>query len=362
VQIIDHSYQTLYSELAQRALDGSFTSEFSTSGRFITMEVKGRRYWYFDEPREDGKKRLYVGPADDLEITRRVEAFKDLKADIKVRRKIVATLVREAYLPRPGMDAGDVVEALANAGFFRLRGVLVGTVAYQCYSAVLGVRLPATAMQTADADFAQFHSISAAVNDEMPPIKAVLQSVDATFREVPHQSDSRYTTKFVARSGYQVEFLTPTTRSAEYIGHPTPMPALGNTAAEPLRFLDFLIYQPVRAILLHRAGVPVLVPAPARYVVHKLIVATRRNHDDTGTSKSRKDRIQAVALAEAMVATRQQDALAEAYLEAYARGPHWQDAINASLRALDDHQRTIFADGLAKGVRDLGEDPRSYGL
>lgn len=66
-----------------------------------------------------------------------------------------------------------------------MRGVLVGTVAYQCYSAILGRRLDAVAMQTGDADFAQFHEISVAIKDSIPPILQVLQEVDPTFREVP---------------------------------------------------------------------------------------------------------------------------------------------------------------------------------
>ena len=105
-----------------------------------------------------------------------------MKADIKGRRRLVSTLTREAYLPRPPNMTGRVVEALANAGFFRLRGVLIGTVAYQCYAAMLGRRLNAVAMQTADADFAQFHEISVAVGDSLPPILEVLRKVDPTFR------------------------------------------------------------------------------------------------------------------------------------------------------------------------------------
>jgi hypothetical protein len=40
-------------------------------------------------------------------------------------------------------------------------------------------------MQTGDADFAQFHEISVAVGDTLPPILDVLHRVDPTFREVP---------------------------------------------------------------------------------------------------------------------------------------------------------------------------------
>lgn len=363
VRLIDPTYQTLYAELTQRALDAEFSTEFSVDGRFVSMEVNGRRYWYFDRSSGGGtKSRRYVGPVEDGEITRRVEDFKNLKADARARRRLVSTLVREAYLPRPDPLAADIVQALANAGFFRLRGVLIGSVAFQCYSAILGVRLAGTVLQTADADFAQFHSISVAVEDAMPPVLDVLRSVDPTFREVPHLSDSRLATRFVARSGYKVEFLTPNTGSADYDGHPTPMPALGGAAAEPLRFLDFLIHQPVRATMLHGAGVPLVVPAPERYAIHKLIVASRRRIDGEGAAKSQKDRLQAATLMEAMIELRQADALADAYMEAWDRGPSWREAIVESLRSFDDAAAARVTAGIARGVGGLGGDPATYGL
>ena len=40
---LDITYQTLYSELVQRSLDESFTSEFSSEGRFVDVEVKGKK-------------------------------------------------------------------------------------------------------------------------------------------------------------------------------------------------------------------------------------------------------------------------------------------------------------------------------
>lgn len=361
MQALDHIYQTLYSELVQRTLDASFSSEFSVDGRFITMESRGRRYWYFDTAKDGaGKHRRYVGPVDDAEVTQRVENFKNLKADHQGRRKLVSTLVREAYLPRPDARVGDMIQALADAGFFRLRGVLVGTVAYQCYSALLGLRLSHTAMQTADADLAQFREISSAIGDAMPPILDVLRGVDETFREIPHQFDDRHATKFATRSGFKIEFLTPNIGSAEQDGYPVPMPALGGASAEPLRFLDFLIREPVRAVLLHRAGVAVLVPTPERYAVHKLIVASRRRTDGDGSAKSRKDRLQAKLLFEGMIQTRAVDVLAGAYIEAWSRGPHWRSAIRESLRSYDEKTRSEMTEGLASGIRAIGESPETY--
>jgi len=361
---LDISYQTLYSELVQRSLDDSFTSEFSADGRFVAVQVKSKKYWYFDTPKPEGgaRSRRYVGPMDDPEITKRVEAFRDLKADLKGRRRLVATLTREAYLPRPLLMSGKVVEELASAGFFRLRGVLIGTVAYQCYPGVLGRRLDAIAMQTGDADFAQFHEISVAVGDSMPPILDVLHRVDPTFREIPSQVDGRLSTQFISRDKFKVEFLTPNRGSDDLAGKPVQMPALGGAAALPLRFLDFLIRRPVRAVLLHGAGVPVLIPPPERYAVHKLIVGSRRKEDGDTATKATKDRLQAKSIIEAMIANRQHSDLASAYTEAWDRGDHWVAAIKTSLATYDDGFRNFLRSELGKGIKGLGAEPGDYGL
>lgn len=359
---IDPSYQVLYSELMQRSLDAAFSSDFSLDGRFIRQTISGRTYWYFDIQEDGKKKRRYVGPEDDAAITQRVEHFKNLKADYRGRRKLVSTLTREARLPSPPPFVGTIVGALASSGFFRLRGVLVGTVAFQCYSAGLGVRLPSTTLQTADADFAQFHSISVAVNDAIPNVLGTLQEIDPTFRAIPHIDPSSPPSKYAARNGYKVEFLTPNTGSDDHQGKTTSMPALGAAGAEPLRFLDFLIYEPVRAVLLHEAGIPVLVPAPERYAVHKLIVANRRKTDANGAEKARKDLHQAQTLMEALIETHQRTVLADAYSEAWRRGKAWRDAIEASMLLFPDAARTHIRANIADGIRAIGDNPKDLGI
>jgi len=255
-----------------------------------------------------------------------------------------------------------VVEELAKAGFFRLRGVLVGTVAYQCYSAVIGRRLDAVALQTGNADFAQFHKISVAVGDSLPPILDVLRQVDPTFREIPSQMDGRASTQFVSRNNFKVEFLTPNRGSDDNEGKPVQVPALDGAAAFPLRSLDYLIYQPIRAVMLHAAGVPVLIPSPERYAVHKLIVGSRPMEDRDATAKSVKDRLQAKSIFEAMIANRQQADLASAYMEAWDRGDRWIAAIRQSLAIYDDDFQMSHRTELAKGARELGSNPADYDL
>jgi hypothetical protein len=330
---IDISYRTMFEELAQRTPDAQFTADFPLEGWFVTVTVKDRDYWYFDLPTPEGKdKRRYVGPASDEAITERVKAHKEIKDNIRERRRMVSTL-RRAGLPGPDPFAGDVTKALADAGLFRLRAVLIGSVAFSTYAGMLGVRLPSAAMQTGDADFAQDFAISAGVQDSLPPIVEILQSVDPEFRAVTHQADKTKVVAFVNNKGYRVEFLTGNRGSDESTGKPSPMPALGGAAAENLRFLDCLIYEPVRTVLLFREGVNVLVPAPERYAVHKLIVSSRRLTDTLGRVKADNDLSQASLLFEALVETRHDSELADAWEEAWDRGDSWREGLcNGLLR------------------------------
>jgi hypothetical protein len=186
-------------------------------------------------------------------------------------------------------------QALARAGVFRLRGVLVGTQAFRLYPLILGVAIPEAHHATEDIDPAQFHEISVALNDQADPKvrEALAQVGELTPRA------SLYPTQ---PTGYRVadalvEILTPN-RGPER-DEPIELPALG-VYARPLRFLDFLLAEAIPAAVPYRYGVLVNVPAPARYAVHKLIIATRRGRSPAlsggAEAKARKDVEQAIAL------------------------------------------------------------------
>jgi hypothetical protein len=256
----------------------------------------------------------------------------------------------------PDAMSGDIVEALADGGLFRLRGVLIGTVAFQCYSGLLGIRLPMAAILTGDADIAQDYAISREVEDSLPPIVELLQSVDVTFRPVPHRSGSAASSAFQNADGYRVEFLTSNRGSDDYIDQPTKMPALGGASADPLRFLDFLIKEPVRTMLLHRSGVPVVVPDPSRYAIHKLIVASRRHTDGQGPAKREKDVRQAALLFEALQQTRRSADLALVYNEAWERGPAWQEGVRTGVGMLPAEDAERFKMVLIEGAKKNRED------
>jgi hypothetical protein len=263
-----------------------------------------------------------------------IEHHRKGRSDERERRALVSTLVRSHGLPRPIPEIGDVVEALGRAGVFRLRSVLVGTVAYQAYSSMLGVKLSGALLQTSDVDIAQFRNVSIAVDDRTQPMLDVLKTVDKTFRVVPHLTKRDRVTSYAAKGGLRVDFLTP--NEGANTDDPQELPAL-QTDAEPLRFLDFLIHDPERAVLLHNSGVLVNVPAPARFAIHKLIVARRRR---AGAAKGDKDLQQAGALLEYLAQKRSKD-LKLAWSEAFDRGKKWRQLLLEGLGQIAAFSRDV---------------------
>jgi hypothetical protein len=336
--------RTVYAELLDRAAAADFGHTFPQDGAFVAKMVRGRRYWYFQDATANGRKQRYVGP-ETPDLLERMAHHKEARENQQDLRALVSTLVRSALLPRPLPPIGETVAALAGAGVFRLRGVLVGTIAYQTYSAMLGERLPAALIQTDDVDIAQFADVSVAVGDAIAPIADVLKRVNPTFRPVPHLRGPEYVTAFKAVRGLRVEFLTPN-RGPE-TDEPRHLPALG-IDAHPFRFLDFLIREPEPAVLLHGPGVFVSVPAPQRFALHKLIVARRR---PVGAGKSEKDIRQATSLLDVLIRQRPHE-LRSAWQEAYARGTAWRRLLGEGMGLIqpDVRDRTLKLVGVHRSI------------
>ena len=326
--------QTTYAELLQRCEATAFRDAFPEDGAFVSKTIKGKRYWYFQKSSDDGRTQKYVGP-ETPELLEQISHHKQARGDERERRALVSTLVRAYGLPRPIPEFGNIIAALAKAGVFRLHGVLVGTAAYQTYSAMLGAKLPISVLQTGDVDIAQFEYISVAVGDKTPPVLEVLKEVDKTFRPVPHVHSEHNVTSYRTSSGLGVDFLTPNQGPDTDV--PQRLPAL-QTDAEPVRFLDYLIREPTPAVVLHEAGIYVLVPAPERYAVHKLIVSRRR---PAGIAKQEKDIQQSAALLN-LLAQKRPFELKAAWKEAYQRGKTWRQLLGEGLSQLPAATRDLM--------------------
>ncbi|WP_300543449.1 GSU2403 family nucleotidyltransferase fold protein [Maricaulis sp.] len=178
---------------------------------------------------------------------------------------------------------------------------------------------------TEDVDIATFERLAMVIQDEASPAlpdALKLLGLEPVPGLKPAEGGARWRMK---GGGASLDFLTPSVDEAESV---RPLPALGVTA-QSLHFLNYLIADPIPAVALYRNGVLVKVPQPARFAIHKLIVAQRRSGPNR--NKARKDIAQAKALIEVLVDDRPGD-LARAYDEAVERGPKWRSALDASVR------------------------------
>ena len=325
--------QTAYAELLERLESTAFSAAFPEDGSFVVKAIKGRRYWYFQSGTASNRTQKYAGP-ETPELLTRIEHHREERDDERERRALVSTLIRSFNLPRPVPEIANVVAALGKGGIFRLRAVLIGTVAYQTYPAMLGVRLSSSHMRTDDIDIAQFTNVSIAIEDKTPPVLNILKQADNTFRPIPSVADRRRATSYKARNGIRVDFLTPNVGPDE--NRPITLPAL-QTDAQPLRFLDYLIADPEKAAILHGGGILVHVPQPARFAVHKLIVSRRRAG---GQAKRDKDLQQADELLQQLSLKRTNE-LRDAWQEAWARGKSWRKEMLDGLAQISQRGRDM---------------------
>jgi hypothetical protein len=218
--------------------------------------------------------------------------------------------------------SGAVLLALAEAGVFTHGGVLIGTHAFRTYGPMLARRFTADHYQTLDIDIA---TIALPNADIALSFSEVVSAVDPALTAVPPRPGSRLSTALSSRAkGLRVELLTPHVKGAPW--SPIVARQLG-FAAQQAPFLDYLLAVTVEGVYPHAEGFRVSVPHPARYALHKLIVASQR--DATREHKATKDAAQAGELIVALSEDRLQDledaaaALEEAglaYVKAAKRG------------------------------------------
>lgn len=325
-----HTAQVAYSDLMRLLRDEAVSDLHGTA---IKKSVGGRTYWY-DRYRLGSKVvDRYIGqdtPDLQARLARQDEIRAEREAAEKARARLVRILRAEGYMP-VDITSGQILTAMARAGVFRLGGTVVGTQAFRLYEGELGVRISADqAAMTLDIDIASFERLSLALDDRVDPRLPEVLS-EFSFDPVPgidHPGDVwrwRQTNQQTL-----IEFLTPSFEEEEGV---RPLEALG-VKARALHHLNYLIADPIQAAVLYRRGAMVQIPQPARFAVHKLIVADRRGRGaDAG--KASKDRAQAAFLIE-VLAEIDPDALAEAFATARDSGPAWRERLDASLSRMPE--------------------------
>lgn len=260
---------------------------------YITRTVKGRRYWYLQYVIGGSKKSRYLGPVSE-ELDPLIERARLLVAadedDRAARERLAATGIA-AGLATLSAAEGRVYEALEQSGLFAGGATLVGTHAFIALGNQLGVRWQ-VGTRTEDIDIGHNPDIRLAVVDPGEDLETILRRAEKGFFAVPAMDRKSPSTTFKVRGkALSVSLLTPARGKK-----PAPTVPLEHlrAAAEPVRFLEYLIEGAQPAAVPYGAGLLVRIPNAARFALHKLVVSQRRPQLRAG--KSRKDIEQAAAV------------------------------------------------------------------
>lgn len=322
--------QTAFAETAEQ----THTMELHASlsgfpGAFHKRTIKNRVYWYFGYRDFDGGSRMaYVGPDNDR-VRTLIEKFVSQK-----QSKPLIPLARAAIELGCATVASKhfrIIKRLADYGFFRAGGLLIGTHAFIALGNLLGVRW-GDAQHTQDVDFAHAgRNVSIALPADLKlNVHDALTSLEMGLLPI---------TQFIGGAGAQyrnpsdpelrLDFVTTIHRGQSQT---VMLPDLG-LALEPLKFMEFSLAGTTQGCVLAREGACMVnLPDPARYAVHKLIVYGERPVKER--TKARKDLAQAACLATYFASRDEQDVFNRAWQDALSRGRGWKSRAQAGKRAL----------------------------
>lgn len=320
--------QTLHAEtLALLLAIESERSWSHLSGSFATKSIKGMDYVYFQYSDPGGTKRQFsVGRRNAAldEIISEYGKRRDRHESDLVQVRRLAGLLRSAGLDSIPHGPARVLGALADAGVFRLGGVLIGSYAFQALGNLLGVKWPAAAWRTQDVDVAAHLRIAVPKLDADVP--KTLESLQMGFVPIPQLDPDHPSTSFRVRGQpLRVDLLTPGQGRDE---SPVYIPRF-KAAAQPIPHLSIILHEAQPAVAVDGGATLVVVPSPARYALHKLFVSQTRSIPQQ--SKAGKDMHQAALLLEILAEDRPTD-LEQAARAVAAAGPTVTSKIS---RALD---------------------------
>ena len=331
------SLQGTYGELvdqllleARAAPTAAELSGDSAIRRTLTRKtIKGHTYWYW-QWREGGKTRQkYLGPDGDPATMVRVLAHQAPAA-----REVMCEVLRPVFGPSLAGPIAKVLKELGAAGLGKTQVAVVGTYAFVAYQGLFAVKWPNFAM-TDDLDLAASAvGCTAAIN-----LARVLAKTGLGFQPARHLDTADPPVFYVVPlTHYRVDVLTP------LVGRPAVgplyLPDLESHGA-PLRFLDYLLEDLLYVAFPIGTGVLTRVPAPARYALHKLMIAPRRPAAD----KRQKDEAQAQMLLALLVVD--QPLAVRAAWQALVRKPKsWSAVVLEQMRGFPADLRAELAEVL----------------
>ena len=259
-----------------------------TPGGLKQRTQSGNRYWVRAFTTVDGRMTdQYIGPVGSVDAS----TIEQLRHEIALARALASAsaALRLFGYQRIDRKPAAVLEVLFNRGLIAAGLSLVGSHAYGALLNDLGII--AAAYKTQDIDVARNRPL-AIVLPEGASFASLLRDSGLNFVPVPGMPSSRPSASFKLPGAelLAVDLLVPGATTGAVV----PVAELG-THAQSVRLLDYLVDDAVDSIVLSpNQVIPVKVPAPERFLVHKLFSSQARRSD---RDKAGKDLGQAAVLA-----------------------------------------------------------------
>ncbi|MDP3540807.1 MAG: GSU2403 family nucleotidyltransferase fold protein [Azonexus sp.] len=275
--------QTLYAQLLEEAMIyNAIIFEQGVTGSPYLNRANDRAYWYWQVSEPGGKLRR-------MSLGRDTPETQALVAQLVARKKeatdAITTLrsTTRAFVASGGMATETahfkVMEHLARAGLFRKGLVLVGSHAFTALGNMLGLRW-GNSLKTSDMDFARAHGVALALpaSDERLDLPSIVKAQDPSFFAVPQLDNRQPSTAMLSRkTRVKIDFLT-TLKAGD--GEPPRYFEDIGIAATPLRYMDYLLGgDNRRGLVIGTYAFPINLPDPARFAIHKLVIAQERRLD-----------------------------------------------------------------------------------
>lgn len=319
--------QTAYASLASASRLDDVRTVAELPGSFSTKVIKGKKYLYYQTPDLTGKQmQIFLGSASP-ELTQLVELHRNGDGK-KVHLRQLTRQAIAAGCPAIVPNHAKIIERLADAGFFRAGGILVGTHVYMAYQNYLGIQWQSAA-QTVDLDFAHAgRNVSVAIpSDVTMDMGSEIEALQMGF--VPVKSLTTYVKS--DEPDLQIDFVTCRHRGGDT---PVLIKAL-NATMQPLKFMEFSMEAPIQVTLLAQRGpITVNAPPPEKYALHKLLVYGERPQNMR--VKATKDLAQAASLID-YLAKNDAELLNETWAGLLSQGPGWRSRAIEGLKALNEH-------------------------
>lgn len=286
----DHAATARYQEVKRLAA----SQRRILAGTPGTLKKRSRGntdYWVREYIRVDGRKDdEYLGTVGMTEEARR----RELSADIELAKALASgsSILRALGYQRVERKTAGVLAALFNRGLFRAGLTLVGSHAYGVLLNETGTFAPA--YRTQDIDLARGQPLAIALPAVLD-LEHLLRESGLEFRAIPGMPSHAPSASFKLRGAeaLAVDLLVPGPRTGAVV----EVGELG-AHAQTIPLLDFLVAEPMGAVVLSpNQVVPVRVPSPERFVLHKMYASQNRR---STRDKVGKDLEQAAVLAAAV--------------------------------------------------------------